>query len=75
MAESDDYPELVPESSIAPLSTSDRDVRDAEKSFHHIAGNNDYYQLPHWFSFNLSYCMYLMLRPIHLVARLLQPLL
>ena len=41
MAESDDYPELVPESStvsIAAHNAFDRDVLDAEKGFHHIAG-------------------------------------
>jgi len=40
MAESDDYPELVPESStvsIAAHNAFDRDVLDAEKGFHHIA--------------------------------------
>jgi len=41
MAESDDNPELVPESStvsIAAHNAFDRDVLDAEKGFHHIAG-------------------------------------
>lgn len=42
MAESDDYPELVPESSTVSITAHnafDRDVWDAEKGFHHIAGD------------------------------------
>lgn len=42
MAESDDYPELVPESSTASIAAHnafDREVLDAEKGFNHIAGD------------------------------------
>lgn len=78
MAESDDFPELVPESSasIAAHNASDREtVRDAEKGFHHIAGICPTMHT-HTVWLPLTYRRVLPLstvRSIHAVARLLQP--